>query len=54
MTPMFKMGDKVHLMPDTTTIYMIITINEKRYGYSYNLLPGPVVDVQETSLELAD
>ena len=48
------MGDKVYLLPDATTTYSIITINEKRFGYSYDLLPGPIVDIQEELLELAD
>ena len=58
MSPRFKIGDKVHVLPDIETVYIVIEVKEGSYQFFYDVkeLSGSVKlsDVPESQLEPAE
>lgn len=58
MSPRFKIGDKVHVLPDIETVYVVIKVKEGAYQFFYDVreLVGnkTLLDVPESQLEPAE
>lgn len=58
MSPKFKIGDKVHVLPDIGTVYKVIKVKEGAYQFFYDVreLSGRMTlsDNPESQLEPAE